>query len=218
MKVQNPQLRALFKTPQRKSYTLIAFTAITVGIFVVFSLRPTFKKVSSLRKEIKDKEEFLEKMNDKLSTLNSLIDEKESVSKEVAYFNKVFPTEQKEGFMVANLAEIAEENNLILKSVMFMDEGDIVETKNTKNVSNIYNLGVSMSLEGETTDIERFTDYLESFPMIFDLYRNSYATEDIENFEGDIEDFAAIRSNISFNTHYWQSSLSVSETGDEAEE
>ena len=189
MKVQNPQLRALFKTPQRKSYTLIAFTAITVGVFVVFSLRPTFRKVSSLRKEIKDKEEFLEKMNKKLSTLNILIDEKESLSREAAYFDKFFPTEQKEGFLVANLAEIADENNLILKSISFIDEGDIIETKNTTEEVNIYVHGVSMTLEGEKTDVERFTKYLESFPMIFDLYTHNYATEDIENFDGDIKDF-----------------------------
>jgi len=46
MRIDNPQLRSLLKTPERKTYTIAGITAITIGIFIFFSLKPTLEKIA----------------------------------------------------------------------------------------------------------------------------------------------------------------------------
>jgi Tfp pilus assembly protein PilO len=112
MRIQNPQLRELFKTPQRKTYTTLVLTLVTVGVLIFFTIRPTFIKIADLRKELKDKKTFLERIDKKQRNLNYLIDEKASFTNELDIFSKNLPEEIKGGFIVANLSEIANLQNV----------------------------------------------------------------------------------------------------------
>ncbi|MBN2016510.1 hypothetical protein JW766_06810 [Candidatus Dojkabacteria bacterium] len=178
MKAQNPRLAELFKTPQRKTYTLVGITTITVGLFIFATLRPTFIKIADLNKEIKDQEKFLAKIDKKLETVNYLINQKNLSQKELVYFDEDFPTEGKGGFLVANLAALADNNDVALMSVEFkeVDEQEIVEITESESI-NI--LEVNMSIYGTLDNLEEYVEDLEIFPRIFDIRSVSYSRTEL---------------------------------------
>ena len=124
MKKQSLQLKELFKTPQRKTYTMVGITALTVGLFIFLTIRPTFIKIADLNKEIKDKEIFLNKIEKKLENVNYLISKKESSTEELDIFLRDFPEEVKGGFIVANIAAIADKHEIVVQRIEFSEEVD----------------------------------------------------------------------------------------------
>lgn len=203
MKVQNRQLKELFKTPQRKTYTMVGVTAVTVGLFVFLTIRPTFIKIADLNKEIQDKETFLSKIEKKLETLNYLISQKETSSTELEVFLKDFPEEEKGGFIVANLAQIAEQYDNILKSITFNDELDSDYEIGIEYEENIKIVQVDIVILGDLDDIEKFVEYIETFPRIFDIKSVRYSREDLNDYEDNIEDYKSIQCSMSLYTYYW---------------
>lgn len=203
MKIQNPQLRELFKTPKRKTYTLVGITAVTVGVFVFFTIRPTFIKIADLNKEIKDKQEFLSKVETKLETLNYLISQKQSVSQELGYFEEDLPTEEKGGFIIANLAAIAEKQNLDLVGVEFDDNLSENVQLDIENFSDLGIVEVGLCLEGDFKNLEKYVGYLENFPRIFDVRSINYEKLDLSKFKDDLDNYKPIECNISMYVFYW---------------
>lgn len=203
MKIQNPKLRELFKTPKRKTYTLAGITAITVGIFVFFTIRPTFVKIADLNKEIKDKQEFLSTVENKLETLNYLISQKQSVSQELSYFEEDLPTEEKGGFIIANLAAIAEKQDLDLIGVEFDEELSENVQLDVENSGSLRIVEVDLRLEGDFTNLEKYVGYLENFPRIFDIRSINYEKLDLSEFQDDLESYKPIECNISIYVFHW---------------
>lgn len=210
MKTTNPSLTDLFKTPRRKTYTLVGITILTVGIFGFFALRPTFVKIADLNAEINDKQEFLEKVDKKLTTVNDLISQKQSVSQELVYFGKALPTEEKSGFLVANLAAIAEQYDVDLMSV----ESDKVQTSKKVNLridtpEGVFINQVSVNIEGEVRGIEQFVKHLETFPRTFDIKTLSYQKNDPSQADDLFQDFKPYSANIVMYVYYWNESADV---------
>ena len=202
MKLQSPQLAELFKTSKRKTYKTAGITAVLVGVFVFFGLRPAFKQIANLNKEIADKQEFLAKIDSKLETVNYLITQERSVENELTYFEEDFPTEEKSGFLVANLAAIAAEYNVDLTSVEFNEEIEELDLE-VDDLESISAVGVNIILEGELFNLEQYIPYLETFSRIFDIRSISYSATDITRFRGELSDFSPIQCNVSMYVYYW---------------
>ena len=205
MRAQNPSIIEVFKKPKRKTYTLVGVTAIVVGFLIFFALRPTFIKISELNKEIEDKEVFLEKIDNKLTTINELIRQKQSIEKELVYFEEDFPEEKKSGFLVANLAAIADKFNVLLKSVSFDEDLDEKDKANIgiENPDLVRVISVNVTLEGEVPDFEKYIDYIESFPRIFDIRSVSYVSNDITEYSDNLEEFVPNSASITMYVYYW---------------
>jgi len=203
MRIDNPQLRSLLKTPERKTYTIAGITAITIGIFIFFSLKPTLEKIAELRGEINEKRNFLESVQSKLVTVNNLITQKQEISQELPFFNSVFPDEKKSGFITANLAEMASRDKVILISVefdsktkperIFLDEVGIVNTTVER---------VNISIEGEMSDIENYIKDLESFPMIMNIESFSFSKNDLGKYKGDLDLFKTYNCSLTIDYYY----------------
>ena len=203
MRIQNPQLRELFKTPQRKTYTTLVLTLVTVGVLIFFTIRPTFIKIAELRKELKDKKTFLERIDKKQRNLNYLIDEKASFTNELDIFSKNLPEEIKGGFIVANLSEIANLQNVDLLSIEFSEEIEEEEEIVFDYASNIKKVDIKINLAGSYNDLENYIEFLERFPRIFDIRHIRYSNEDLLDYEGDLDDYKPINCSVDMYTFYW---------------
>lgn len=202
MRLQNPRLSELFKTPQRKTYTLTAITAFMVGVFLLFAIRPTFLKIAELNSEIKQKEELLAKIEKKLEILNYLIREKQSVDTELEAFDKSFPVEEKTGFIVANLARVAEKYNIDLMSVEFEKPTQEI-LLDVENVESVNVLVVRVSIEGSLNDVQGYISYFEFFPRIFDIQTISYSKQDITKYSEQLDQYREIVCAIDLYIYNW---------------
>ncbi len=213
MAKQNPLLEELFKTPQRKTYTLLGVTILVVAFFLIFAIRPTFKKIAELNNELREKRVFHEKVRSKLKTLNELIAKKQSVANELKYFEEDLPTDLNSGFIVANLAEIASKKDLQLSSVAFMESKSSEEQKSV--IPNIESAYVSIGIEGDIVQIEEYVKYLEEFPRIFDITSISYTKNDISMYGEDIQNFRPYKCNITLRVFIWVGETVGTETNNE---
>ncbi|MBU0976251.1 MAG: hypothetical protein ABIE03_07525 [Patescibacteria group bacterium] len=216
MQISNPSLTELFKTPKRKTYTLAGITALTVGVFVFFALKPTFVKIADLNAEIKDKKEFLAKIDDKLTTVNDLIQQKQSVSQELVYFDKALPEDKKSGFLVANLAEIAESYDVLLVSVESKDvESEKQVSMQIERPQGVLIENVNVSLEGEMSSIEKYLKHLETFPRIFDVINIGYRKNDPSALSENSAKYYPYVANISLYVFHWDvNAVTIDETGE----
>jgi Tfp pilus assembly protein PilO len=204
MRIQNPRLSELFKTPQRKTYTMTVITAVTVGVFLLFAIRPTFLRIAQLNREIDEKETFLSQIEQKMEILNSLIRDKQSVSVELETFELSLPLEEKTGFMVANLAEIAKKYNVDLMSIEFeRPEGDLQLV--VENAEWINSTQVKVNVEGGPSSIQGFVEYLETFPRIIDVDTISYSRMDITDYSQNLDEYREMSCSINFYMYNWLS-------------
>lgn len=201
---QNPRLQEVFKTPKRKTYTTAVITALIVGLFIFFTIRPTFQKIANLNKEIKEKEEFRAKINSKLNRVQSLLNKQREVSEGLIYFQEDFSKKEKSGFVVANLAAIADKFEVDLMNINFGDPVDEDEMVELDSSDDVVGISVSVNLEGDTKSIEEFIQYLEGFPKIIDVRNVSYSKNDLSTFDEDLEEFKSIRSSVNMYIYYWK--------------
>lgn len=203
MRLQNPQLSELFKTPQRKTYTLSAITAITIGVFLLLALRPTFLKITELNKEIEDKRDFLIEVDDKVQTLNYLISERQSVSSNLSLLDAGLPSNEKAGFLIANFAAIAEQYDLNLSSVEFSDDVEIDSLADFGDVENISVVEVQITIKGTQVDIQRFINHLENFPRVINVISANYSKEKLSESEDDIDTFYPYSGTLMVHLYRW---------------
>jgi len=203
MKKQSLQLKELFKTPQRKTYTMVGITALTVGLFIFLTIRPTFIKIADLNKEIKDKEIFLNKIEKKLENVNYLISKKESSTEELDIFLRDFPEEVKGGFIVANIAAIADKHEIVVQRIEFSEEVDEDYEIGVTLEENMKVVEVNSTFLGDLDDLESCMESIESFPRIFDIKSVNYSKVDLRDYEDNIEDYKPIQCRITFYTYYW---------------
>jgi len=208
VRIQNPQLKVLLKTPRRRTYTAVAITILLVGFLVFFSLRPTFVKIADLNKEIKDKEVFREKVDEKFRTINSLIAQKQSIAEELQYFEQSFPTDHRSGYVVANIAAMAESFNLDLMNVEFSEQKGEKYKLNYVDVEEIdldiiKVVEVNTTVEGNLTDIEKYIERLEEFPRTLDVRTINLSSINLTEFRESLEEYRPIRASIVMMFYLW---------------
>jgi len=202
MQTQNPRLKELFETPKRKTYSLLGITAVLLGVSVVVVIRPTFTKIADLNREIKDKQAFLVKIEDKLATVNNLVQQKNELSEELTSFEDTFAPDERSGFIVANLAEIADEYQVVLLSVGFDDEE--VDYEEFDVAEEVKILKIEVLIEGRYKSIENYVKHLEAFPRIIDIRGLTYQSNDIVKFQESLSTFQPVKCAISGYMFYWE--------------
>ena len=204
MKLVNPKLKNLMLTTERKSYSIMAITAVLVGLFIFFSIRPTFVKIAQIRREITDNEEFLREANAKLNTLTGLIEDSRQVKSEIEFMDKVFTETDKDGFLVANFDSIATQSGVILDSVEFVDEETLTGQETETLPESTKKRVIRLSISGDNNTIKSFVDYLEGFPLILDIKSVSYSQRDENQAEDNAEYLAyPLVASVEANYYYW---------------
>ncbi len=203
MKVQNPRLKDLFNTPKKKTISFSGITLLLVGISIFFVIRPTFVKISDLNKEIKEKEEFLQKIDSKYKTVNQLIGQKQSVSSELLDFESSFVPKEKSGFLVANLSSIAKKFDINFVSIEF-EPKDRESNEEILYDEEVNFLEVTVSVQGELSEIESYIGYLEEFPWLLDIRSVSMEKLSISDSKKNKQNFKPIEARITLYFHYWE--------------
>lgn len=162
-----------FKTPQRKSYTIVGLTIITVAFFIVFAIKPTISKIASIQTNTKALENLEIKIDDKLKTLDHLIAQKDSNKENLVLLDRYFPEDRDTALLVANFEKISERYSLLLTSVNFDVATERVIATQYPNLTNVGVLETKISVEGDLTSIQNFVKHLEEYPRV--MYIDGFA-------------------------------------------
>lgn len=185
-------LKDLLKTPEQKAYGLVAATALTVVFFAFFAIRPAYLKILELNRDIRGKEYILAEMQEKQSNLVYLRDQKTNIEDQLENFETALPLEQESGFLIANFAALAENNNIVLSSVQFRNELDRSvdeQYQSYLHYGSISFLQVQLEVSGDIDDIFGYLQELEEFPRPIDVksfdYTRNTVIDTISNSEED---------------------------------
>lgn len=158
-----------FKTPQRKSYTIVGLTIITVAFFIVFAIKPTISKIASIQTNTKALQNLEIQIDKKLATLDLLIAQKDSNKDNLVLFDKYFPTEKETSLLVANFEKISERYSLLLTSVSFDEATERVIATQYPTLTNVGVLETKITVEGDLTSIQNFVKHLEEYPRVMHI-------------------------------------------------
>lgn len=85
-------LGGLAGRPAVRAYFSLIVSLFTIAIFFAFAIRPTLATIITLRKEIADKKELMEKLDNKINSLSALQIAYQQAEDDLPYLAKALPT------------------------------------------------------------------------------------------------------------------------------
>jgi Tfp pilus assembly protein PilO len=149
-------------------------TYIVATLLIVFAVVPTFQTVSTVNKEIKEKQQISKALKSKLEALTSL-DSQYNQNKEVFDDSElVFPTTEEFTLLLANIEGITSRNNFVLNAISFSEyRNREYETKATV----LQPFSIRVNVLGNKIYLMNFLRDLEKMPMFPAIEGLSFTNE-----------------------------------------
>ncbi len=195
LKTFNPQLKALTKTPQRKTYT-VALVTITIVVLMIFlAIRPAIVSIFDRLNENEEKMKLLQNMDQKYQAIVSLNRQEQSYSDELDLLNDVMPDKREEFFIEANLAKMASMSGLSVVSLSVNKDPrkSVIKEEVLQNKVGFSYLYITVL--GDKKDLVRFIELVENFPRPLNIATYSYVPDN--------DGKAEIRASIEIEFYYY---------------
>lgn len=148
------------------AYFYITISLFTLSFFGFFAIKPTIETIVNLDKQLKDNREVLKKIKQKQTDLAKLTQEYEAMSGEIALIENAIPDSSNIPYLSRQIETIALRNNVVLTTLDF-GSLDSEEQKSGELAS----FPISISVEGNETDVNRFIRELTSIDRLLGFER-----------------------------------------------
>lgn len=110
-------LEPILGKPRAQSYTAVVFSFLVVSLFGLYAIRPTIQTILTLKREIQDKTDISQKMEDKIGALIQAQAAYTQVESSLPVINEALPDSPEAIPLVIQLRNLARNNGLTLSSV-----------------------------------------------------------------------------------------------------
>lgn len=110
-------IEPLLAKPKAQNYTTVVFSFLAVSLFGWYAIRPTIQTILTLRREIQDKTEISQKMEDKINALIQAQATYSEVEAAIPTLNEALPANPDAIPLVVQLRNLARLANVNLSSV-----------------------------------------------------------------------------------------------------
>lgn len=192
-----------------RSYLELVLDLTAISVFSIFAIRPTAITIIELNKEIKAREETVQKMNQKIENLQvaqRLIEENKDP---LSLLDKAIPREPEAEDFIHTLGGIAALDNLAVRNISTNNITIIGEARKTDADKSKLNLPegtniipFSASFTGKFTDLNEFIRKLENFlrPLAFEQLEIKSKRKE----EGEGEEIKNLDLNVVIGAPYYQ--------------
>jgi len=165
--------------PNLKIYLELALSLTTIIIFAVFAIKPTIVTIIELSQEIKNKEEIITKLDQKITTLKLVSNILNSEADELVLVNQAVPSMADMESVIKQIEILASTNVVEIRNIASADvvlRGDLVKTNKSIEVAELPNgtkgLDMTISVSGQYADLFNFMKSLETLrrPIRIDSY------------------------------------------------
>lgn len=188
------------KREDLRSYIELVLSLLAIIIFSTFAIKPTAIAIISLNKEIRSKQETIQKMDAKISNLQKTQQLIQQEQDRIKLLDKAIPLKPEAESFIHELAGIATLNNVNIASINIENLTIIGQTQQKKNSSFKVPEGINMitfssSFSGEFGNLNEFINKLENFirPLTFEQLSITKSKEENE-----------LNLNITINVPYYQ--------------
>jgi Tfp pilus assembly protein PilO len=169
-KSRTARLNEYLQSSQNKSYFVGAISIIFIGIFVVVGIVPSVRSVLSQNEENKTIETQLQKLNNKSNVLNALIRENTDNTNILGVFNSIFPDQNSQEDVITDIYQIAENNNVFIKTANFPSgRREVPLSREFRTKNQVQSQKVNLSLEGGRLELQTFISQIENSKRIYNV-------------------------------------------------
>ena len=166
------------KGPSKKAEMIFTgLTFIVAILLIVFAIVPTFRTVTDINKEIKEKQRITDALELKIKALNELDNQYNSNKETFKNISLIFPTSQNFSLFLANIDAIVTRNNFVLTSIGFSEDKKSKGSDYDLKTTVLAPYSVRLSVKGSKMGLISFLKDLESLPMYPVIESVSYSND-----------------------------------------
>lgn len=160
-----------------KMFMEILLSLLTIGLFAVFAIRPTFLTIGQLLTEIQNKEETLSKLTSKIQNLRQAQEVYGANTTALALLDTAIPTSPSVDLGVRQIEGVAKKNQVTLSGVSVSEtplKGERKPAKSEKEVLVLPNgaegVTLSFNVSGSYTNLLTFLSDIQNLrrPIVID--------------------------------------------------
>lgn len=161
----------IFKKEKTQNFTTIILTFITLSFFGLFAINPTITTIARLQKQLSDSKFVDQKLQEKISALNSLQNEYMSVKENMPIILDAIPTKPETILFTALLQGVARQNGISITRLQLFQ----VELSKKQQEKDIYSsFPFVIEAEGTQDNLITFISELINFQRIISIENISY--------------------------------------------
>lgn len=156
-------MKILRDSPSKKSmYYLSTFTFLVAVLLLVFAVRPTLLTITSINKEIKEKEGIHKALEDKIDAMVELDEQYNEHKDTLDTLELIFPTSGNFSLFLSNIDAVVSRNGFVLHGINFSDyEKEDFEI----STSALSPWTVRLNVVGPENNLDNLFDDFEAMPM-----------------------------------------------------
>ncbi len=109
----------LFKSTEVQAYTMVALSLFTISFFGAFAIRPTLKTISLLKRQITDRIEVNQKLEEKINALILAQEEYQRIDKDLSSIYSLLPEKTEFPVFLRKLEAMTLGNGATISSIQF---------------------------------------------------------------------------------------------------
>lgn len=111
------RLEPMFKNRQTQAYTMVILSLITIAFFGMFAIRPTLKTIATLHRQIEDKEELNQKLEEKITALIAAQETYQQMETNLEKIYSLMPVEVEFPSLIRRLELVSVANSALISGI-----------------------------------------------------------------------------------------------------
>lgn len=155
--------------PNFRKYLELILSMVTIALFAIFAIRPTILTIIDLNKEIREKQETLSKLSQKIKDLQGGSNTLQVESTRLPIILQAVPDKASPEILIKHLETLAEQNSLKIMSIAASDAvligSDSYIKRSTEGKSlpdNASQLPFTITLTGDYSNLYSFVNNLQN--------------------------------------------------------
>lgn len=181
LKTSTSQLREYLETKQGKTYFIAIMTLITVAVMLVFAIVPAIKSITDKIAQNEVRREYLNALTEKEKNIKELLIQEEQSQAQIQFLESSLPSKRNDEYILANIGEIAEQNNAHLFNADFAEDSVATIESDVESKKRLKQVPLTISVQGTIPSLGAFMKKMEEFPMPFVVESMIYGNKDVRS-------------------------------------
>ncbi len=176
-------LQPILGKPRVQNYTSVIFSFLVVSLFGLYAIRPTLQTILTLRREIRDKTEISQKMEDKIAALIEAQANYSQVEASLPFVDQALPDSPEAIPLIIQLRNLASIVGVTLVSVQLPavpllggEATPAAKPKTIQTAGNQQAVDFSIGITGPYTAIQAFIGGIQEMRRIVTIQSISVST------------------------------------------
>jgi len=157
------KLFSAFQEKKAREYTTVILTFLALIVFGAFAINPTITTIVQLRKQLEDSKLLVQKLDEKITSIQSLQNEFNEIQPDLPVIENAFPIRPETPILIGQLQALTKENRLQVTQIK-MDKVPYTKDGIEQGTTGAYVLAFSVT--GQYSDINQFAKAVVGFNRV----------------------------------------------------